>query len=81
MAQFPFCLSRSWCLVSLVTAFKWKADLEDSIVIKFATKEDVCKYLETKYQDYAGEGLAKPFIMDSKWAEISAEDERQRVRI
>ena len=28
--------------------------------IKFATKEDVYKYLETKYQDYTGEGLAKP---------------------
>ncbi len=38
--------------------------------IKFATKEDVYKYLETKYQDYTGEGLAKPFIMDNeKWVE------------
>ena len=39
--------------------------------IKFATKEDVYKYLETKYQDYTGEGLAKPFIMDNeKWVEM-----------
>ena len=39
--------------------------------IKFATKEDVYKYLETKYQDYTGEGLAKPFIMDNeKWIEM-----------
>ncbi|MFR6445805.1 MAG: DUF4300 domain-containing protein, partial [Streptococcus sp.] len=28
-------------------------------------------YLETKYQDYTGEGLAKPFIMDNeKWVEM-----------
>ena len=33
--------------------------------------EDVYKYLETKYQDYTGEGLAKPFIMDNeKWVEM-----------
>ena len=39
--------------------------------IKFATKEDVYKYLETKYQNYTGEGLAKPFIMDNeKWVEM-----------
>ena len=39
--------------------------------IKFATKEDVYNYLETKYQDYTGEGLAKPFIMDNeKWVEM-----------
>ena len=38
--------------------------------IKFATKEDVYKYLQTKYKDYTGEGLAKPFIMDNdKWGE------------
>lgn len=38
--------------------------------IKFATKEDVYKYLQTKYKDYTGEGLAKPFIMDNdKWVE------------
>ncbi|VTT25584.1 DUF4300 family protein [Streptococcus gordonii] len=38
--------------------------------IKFATKEDVYKYLKTKYKDYTGEGLAKPFIMDNdKWVE------------
>jgi len=29
--------------------------------IKFVSKEDVYKYLSTKYQDYTGEGLAKPF--------------------
>ena len=39
--------------------------------IKFATKEDVYKYLQTKYKDYTGEGLAKPFIMDNeKWIEM-----------
>lgn len=39
--------------------------------IKFASKEDVYKYLSTKYQDYTGEGLAKPFIMDNnKWIEM-----------
>ena len=38
--------------------------------IKFATKEDCYKYLLTKYEDYTGEGLAKPFIMDNeKWVE------------
>ena len=51
-------LSKSWPLKSLTKP------------IKFATKEDVYKYLETKYQDYTGEGLAKPFIMDNeKWVE------------
>jgi len=39
--------------------------------IKFASKEDVYKYLSTKYQDYTGDGLAKPFIMDNnKWVEM-----------
>lgn len=39
--------------------------------IKFASKEDVYKYLSTKYQDYTGEDLAKPFIMDNnKWVEM-----------
>ena len=39
--------------------------------IKFASKEDVYKYLSTKYKDYTGEGLAKPFIMDNnKWVEM-----------
>ena len=33
--------------------------------IKFATKEDCYKYLQGKYADYTGEGLAKPFIMDN----------------
>ena len=46
-------------------------DFENRQAIKFATKEDVYKYLETKYQDYTGEGLAKPFIMDNeKWVEM-----------
>ena len=39
--------------------------------IKFTSKEDVYKYLSTKYQDYTGEGLAKPFIRDNnKWIEM-----------
>ena len=39
--------------------------------IKFSSKEDVYKYLSTKYQDYTGDGLAKPFIMDNnKWVEM-----------
>ena len=39
--------------------------------IKFATKEDCYKYLDTKYENYAGEGLAKPFIMDNdKWVQL-----------
>ena len=33
--------------------------------IKFATKEDCYKYLQGKYADYTGEGLAKPFVMDN----------------
>lgn len=33
--------------------------------IKFATKEECYKYLQEKYADYTGEGLAKPFIMDN----------------
>ena len=33
--------------------------------IKFATKEDGYKYLQGKYADYTGEGLAKPFVMDN----------------
>ncbi|MTB64745.1 DUF4300 family protein [Streptococcus sp. zg-86] len=38
--------------------------------IKFETKEDCYQYLLTKYADYTGEGLAKPFIMDNnKWAQ------------
>ena len=38
--------------------------------IKFASKEDCYKYLSTKYADYIGDGLAKPFIMDNeKWVE------------
>ena len=49
-----------------------KTHLEEPYqAIKFKTKEDVYKYLETKYQDYTGEGLAKPFIMDNnKWVEM-----------
>ena len=39
--------------------------------IKFATKEDCYKYLSTKYENYTGEGLAKPFIMDNdKWVQF-----------
>ena len=39
--------------------------------IKFASKEDCYKYLATKYADYTGDGLAKPFIMDNeKWVEV-----------
>ena len=39
--------------------------------IKFATIEDCYNYLNTKYEDYTGEGLAKPFIMDNdKWVNI-----------
>ncbi|MFS9180379.1 DUF4300 family protein [Streptococcus timonensis] len=39
--------------------------------IKFATKEDCYKYLNTKYENYTGEGLAKPFIMDNdKWVQF-----------
>ena len=38
--------------------------------IKFTTKEDCYKYLDTKYENYTGEGLAKPFIMDNdKWVQ------------
>ena len=33
--------------------------------IKFASKEECYKYLQGKYADYTGEGLAKPFIMDN----------------
>ena len=39
--------------------------------IKFATKEDCYKHLATKYENYTGEGLAKPFIMDNdKWVQF-----------
>ena len=39
--------------------------------IKFATKEDCYKYLDTKYENYTGEGLAKPCIMDNdKWVQL-----------
>ena len=39
--------------------------------IKFATKEDCYKYLSTKYENYTGEGLAKPFIMNNdKWVQL-----------
>lgn len=34
--------------------------------IKFASKEACYQYLQTKYKDYTGEGLAKPFIMDNE---------------
>lgn len=33
--------------------------------IKFAAKEECYQYLQDKYADYTGEGLAKPFIMDN----------------
>ena len=33
--------------------------------IKFASKEECYKYLQEKYADYTGEGLAKPFVMDN----------------
>ena len=40
-------------------------------VIKFASKKDCYKYLTTKYKDYTGPGLAKPFIMDNgKWVDM-----------
>ena len=32
---------------------------------EFATKEECYKYLQGKYADYTGEGLAKPFVMDN----------------
>ena len=36
-----------------------------------SSKEDCYKYLGTKYADYTGEGLAKPFIMDNdKWVKL-----------
>lgn len=39
--------------------------------IKFVTKEDCYKYLDTKYENYTGEGLAKSFIMDNdKWVQL-----------
>lgn len=39
--------------------------------IKFETKEDCYKYLDTKYENYTGEGLAKPFIMNNdKWVQF-----------
>lgn len=39
--------------------------------IKFASKKDCYKYLTTKYKDYTGPGLAKPFIMDNgKWLDM-----------
>ena len=39
--------------------------------IKFASKKDCYKYLTTKYKDYTGSGLAKPFIMDNgKWVDM-----------
>lgn len=33
--------------------------------IKFSSKEECYKYLQDKYANYTGEGLAKPFIMDN----------------
>ena len=39
--------------------------------IKFASKKDCYKDLTTKYKDYTGPGLAKPFIMDNgKWVDM-----------
>ena len=39
--------------------------------IKFASKKECYKYLTTKYKDYTGPGLAKPFIMDNgKWVDM-----------
>ena len=39
--------------------------------IKFASKKDCYKYLTTKYKDYTGPGLSKPFIMDNgKWVDM-----------
>ena len=52
--------------------FVEKLTFEDPYqAIKFATKEDCYKYLDTKYENYTGEGLAKPFIMDNdKWVQF-----------
>lgn len=33
--------------------------------IKFSSKEECYKYLQDKYANYTGEGLAKPFVMDN----------------
>ena len=39
--------------------------------IRFADKQECYQYLQQKYADYTGEGLAKPFVMDNdKIAEI-----------
>ena len=44
---------------------------EPSQAIKFASKKDCYKYLTTKYKDYTGPGLSKPFIMDNgKWVDM-----------
>ena len=52
--------------------FVEKLTFEESYqAIKFSTKEDCYKYLDTKYENYTGEGLAKPFIMDNdKWVQL-----------
>lgn len=52
--------------------FVEKLTFEESYqAIKFATKEDCYKYLDTKYENYTGEGLANPFIMDNdKWVQL-----------
>ena len=52
--------------------FVEKLTFEDPYqAIKFASKKDCYKYLTTKYKDYTGPGLAKPFIMDNgKWVDM-----------
>lgn len=71
--EIPFCRSRwrpgtydRWILICRKLTFE-----EPYQAIKFASKKDCYKYLTTKYKDYTGPGLAKPFIMDNgKWVDM-----------
>lgn len=60
------------CQVRMAILFVEKLTFEEPYqAIKFETKEDCYKYLDTKYENYTGEGLAKPFIMDNdKWVQL-----------
>ncbi len=69
----PFCWSRGRFVPARRLSLCRKLTFEEPYqAIKFATKEDVHKYLETKYQDYTGEGLALSLPLSwimKKWAE------------
>ena len=72
--EIPFFVGHVGVLVPTTDGYLFVEKLtfeEPYQAIKFASKKDCYKYLTTKYKDYTGPGLAKPFIMDNdKWVDM-----------